>query len=406
MELDVIMPRLGLTMEEGTLVRWLKKAGEPVKAGEVIFEVETDKSIQEVESPRDGYLLEILVEEGSIVPVATPVARLSSPPVIASALREGISPSPAAPDSSFTPLPGAKPGNSSSEPLPAQPPSSPGPERSRPFVSWRARRLARESGIDLGALGPGSGPQGRIIERDIQRAIGWKDLSEPDEWIELTHLQRVTSERMQQSFSSVPHFYLSVEVNAESLLKLRQEQLALVQQAYAVRLTLSDILVKIAAQALMKHPRANASWMDGKLRLNRAIHIGLATAVPHGLLVPVIHHADRKSMGEIAQVRERLTHQAQHGKLAPDELSGGSFTLTNLGMYGIDQFQAIINPPQSVILAVGRIKERPWAENGQLVLKPVFFITLSCDHRVLDGVSGAAFLADLVKLVEAPDSPA
>ena len=394
MELDVIMPKLGLTMEEGLLVRWLIKTGQPVQAGQVIFEVETDKSVQEVEAPAAGYLCEILVAEGATVPVATPVARIST----------------------TAPGPVQEPGRRAAESSPPPAHSGPAPTASdrrtvelqadpgRPFVSWRAKRVAAQLGLDLGALAPGSGPHGRIIERDVRRAAAHLDEGDQADLLELTHLQRVTAGRMAGSFSETPHFYLTVDVNARRLLELRQEQLPLVQQAYGVRLTLSDILVKIAALSLLKHPRANASWSDGKLRLNRAVNIGLATAGPGGLLVPVIHHANQKSLGEIAQLRAHLTGKAQQGRLHLDEMSGGSFTLSNLGMYGVDQFQAIINPPQSVILAVGRIKERPVGENGQVVLKPVFFITLSCDHRVLDGVAGAAFLGDLVRLIEDPSS--
>lgn len=400
MEVDVIMPRLGLTMEEGMVVRWLKKVGQPVKAGEVIFEVETDKSIQEVESPADGYLSEILFGEGSIVPVAMPVARISnelSPAPVILPLLDGKNPGP----ENFPPEPAVL----SSAPVNKEcyeDHQAEKADRGRIFVSWRAKKAAAQIGLDLGLVGTGSGPQGRIIEKDVQQAADRLGKGQVGEWIELTHVQRITAGRMRQSFSEVPHFYLTVDVNAGPLLELRQEQMTQVQEIYGVRLTISDILVKIAAVSLLDHPRLNASWVDGKLRLHRAANIGLATAGPAGLLVPVIPDAGSKTLGEIAQVRSMLTLKARQGRLEPDEMSGGSFTLSNLGMYGIDQFQAIINPPQSAILSAGRIKERPVGENGQVVLKPVFFLTLSCDHRVLDGVFGAAFLGDLVALVENP----
>jgi pyruvate dehydrogenase E2 component (dihydrolipoamide acetyltransferase) len=403
MEFDVIMPKLGLTMEEGTLVRWFKKAGEVVKAGEVIFEVETDKSIQEVESPGSGTLSAILVGEGDCVPVATLVARITR--------GEGCHPSansPLAQDASHgsTAIPAAPEGKT---PLPEIYPETSGKggnvvahKNARRFVSWRARKAARETGLDLDEIGTGSGPGGRIIESDVMEAAARHMESKNEAWLDLTHVQRIAAERMVASFSKVPHFYLTVEVNAEHLLKLRDDLLPGVQTTFGIRLSISDMLVKITAAALERHPRANASWEDGKLRLNGAIHIGLATATPFGLVVPVIRHANLRSTGEIAQTRSRLTSKAQQGVLEPDEMSGGSFTLTNLGMYGIDQFQAIINPPQSVILAVGRIKERPVGEDGQVVLKPIFFLTLSCDHRVLDGAGGAAFLQEVVGLIEKP----
>jgi pyruvate dehydrogenase E2 component (dihydrolipoamide acetyltransferase) len=402
MELDVIMPKLGLTMEEGILVRWLKKAGEPVKAGEVIFEVETDKSIQEVESPGDGYLSEILVGEGSTVPVAMPVARISSK-------EESRSPAVPAlhelkgPEGEGERLP-ARNAPAISEPLLSVRDGRIQPQVSKRFVSWRAKKVARELGVDLEELGYGSGPQGRIVERDVREAFARIHEDEEDEWVEFTHVQSITAQRMVQSIREVPHFYLTVDVNAEHILKLRQDLLQQVQEIYGIKLTISDILVKIAALSLLNHPRANASWMDGRLRVKRAINIGLAAASPNGLLVPVIHQADRLTLGEVAQVRSKLTLKVQKGRLDPEDMRAGSFTLSNLGMYGIDQFQAIINPPQSVILAVGRIKERPVGIEGQVVLKPVFTLTLSCDHRVLDGVSGAAFLGDIARLIENPTS--
>jgi pyruvate dehydrogenase E2 component (dihydrolipoamide acetyltransferase) len=403
MEFDVIMPKLGLTMEEGTLVRWFKKAGEAVKAGEVIFEVETDKSIQEVESPASGTLSAILVGEGDCVPVATRVARITSGEgghiaasgQLAQDASHGVTADPAA-SKGTAPLPritletSEKGGNVVAH------------KNARRFVSWRARKAAQESGLDLDEIGTGSGPGGRIIESDVMEAAARHTESKTEEWIDLTRVQRIAAERMVASFSTVPHFYLTVEVNAEHLLKLRDDLLFGVQTAFGIRLSISDMLIKIAAAALELHPRANASWEDGKLRLNGAIHVGLATATPFGLVVPVIRHANLRSTGEIAQIRSRLTSKAQQGVLEPDEMSDGSFTLTNLGMYGIDQFQAIINPPQSVILAVGRIKERAVGEDGQVVLKPIFFLTLSCDHRVLDGAGGAAFLQEVVGLIEKP----
>jgi pyruvate dehydrogenase E2 component (dihydrolipoamide acetyltransferase) len=402
MELDVIMPKLGLTMEEGLLVRWLKKSGDFVKAGEVIFEVETDKSIQEVESPGDGTLSEILVAEGSAVPVATLVARISSeeshppaiPPFIVVKSQEPESLSSVAEPIISTPIQAER----------QQDQQGGSRNGGRRFISWRAKRVARELGVDLKLMGPGSGPEGRIIEREVQEAAIRLNEDQKREVIELAPVQRKTAGRMAQSFSEVPHFYLTVEVNAERLLDLHQVLLPGVQEAYGVRLTLSDILVKITAVSLVKHPRANASWNDGNLRLNEEIDIGFATASPSGLLVPVIRHANLKSIGEIAAIRAALITKAQNATLGPDEMIGGSFTLTNLGMYGIDQFQAMIDPPQSVILAVGRIKERPVGENGQVVLKPVFTLTLSCDHRVLNEFSGAAFLRDLMGYIECPIS--
>jgi len=412
MPFEVIMPKLGLTMTEGTIARWLKQVGDRVEPGEPLFEVETDKVTLEVEAEVSGVLSQILVSEGETVPVTEKVALIATtgerfpkaeaPPAMPRATpvarrlaqAHGIE---------LNRLTGTGPkGEITAQDVRRAAETKAQPRQPRIRASWRARRLAREQGIDLAQLAPGRGPEGRIVEKDVLEALAARRVEPSAEWVELTRAQRITAERMSQSFRTVPHFYLTVEAQAEHLLDLRQRLLPVVEQKVGVRLTLSDILVRIVAIALREHPRLNAAWEDGRVRLNHEVNVGLATATEGGLLVPVIRQADRKSLSEIAAERATLVAKAEEGRLTLDEISGGTFTLTNLGMYGIDQFQAIINPPQSGILAVGRVKERPVGVDGQLALKPTVFLTLSCDHRVLDGTMAAAFLQRVVELIEEP----
>lgn len=407
MPVEVIMPKLGLTMAEGTIARWLKRVGDRVEPGEPLFEVQTDKVTMEVEAEVGGVLHQILVPEGEMVPVTRTVAFIATPdeapsrplpkatPVAERMAREhGVD---------LGRLQGTGPrGQITARDVRRALEAQREPRRPLVRASWRARRLAREHGINLAELAPGRGPEGRIVEKDVLEALAAREAAPAGEWLELTPVQRVAAERMAQSFSTVPHFYLTVEAQAEHLLDLRERLLPMVEGRTGVRLTLSDILIKIVAMALREHPRANGVWEEGRVRLNREVNVGLATATKEGLIVPVIRQADRKSLSEIAAERASLTAKAQEGRLTLDEISGATFTLTNLGMYGVDQFHAIINPPQSAILAVGRVKERPVGVDGQLTLKPTVFLTFSCDHRALDGAVAAAFLQRVVELIEEP----
>jgi len=274
-------------------------------------------------------------------------------------------------------------------------------EKSAPAVvervkaSPRARRLAQEQGVDLSQV-QGSGPQGRITERDLLDFLDAQEL--------LTPVQRLTAQRMTESFTSTPHFYLTIEAKATKLVELRERLLPIVEEKAGVRLTFTDILIILVAKVLRDHPLANASWEKGRIRIWKEINIGLATAVEEGLIVPVIKKADEKGLAQVAIERKELADKAAQGKLSLEELEGGTFTLTNLGMFGVDEFGAIINPPQSTILAVGRIAERPVVEEGEVVARPTIRLTLSLDHRVLDGAEGARFLSDLKTLMEEPEN--
>ena len=295
-----------------------------------------------------------------------------------------------------------------------------------------ARKLAEKLGVDLKKV-RGTGPAGRVVEEDVRRLAASAGataaavapasptlethvphpesvVSRPvtaaagvnDTRIELRGIRKVVAERMTQSFSSAPHFYLTVEVDATALVSLRRQILSSIQKRYQIEPTITDLLIKASAMALREQPSANAAWADGAIRINSNVNVSVAVAVNDGLVVPVIPDADRLTLGQIAQERSTLVEKAREGQLTLPDLEGGSFTLSNLGMFGIDQFQAILNPPQATILAVGRIKDRPVAVDGQLAIRPTMFMTLSVDHRLLDGASAARFLQRFVQLVENP----
>jgi pyruvate dehydrogenase E2 component (dihydrolipoamide acetyltransferase) len=457
MPTDIIMPRLGLTMEEGTIVRWHASAGERVAQGQTLLEVETDKVTVEVEAPATGVMGTLLISEGQKVPVGTLLGEIAAEDeILRSAQNDSAPPNEvsAPPRSRVSPLarrmaeqagvdvtsfaPDGPGGRITAGDVKAAlgsnlaPRSEPALASGRPriFSSPRARRQARVLGIDWRAL-PGTGPRGRVIERDVLRSAGASRSIPPVRveevrWETPTAAQRIAAERMTASFGSAPHFYLEVEVQADALLELRARLLPAVERKASVQLTLTDLLVRIAGAALAEHPRANAFWADGRIGLHERANVGIAVATAAstpfstgastplskgasagldtnaGLVVPVLHDVDRKPLAQIAAERSALVERARTGKLSPDDLTGGTFTLTNLGMYRVDSFQAILNPPQSAILAVGRIVERPVAIGGQLAVRRTVVLSLSCDHRVLDGVLGAQFLGRVAELIEEP----
>jgi pyruvate dehydrogenase E2 component (dihydrolipoamide acetyltransferase) len=417
MATEIVMPQLGLTMTEGTVVKWLKQEGEEVKKGEPLLEVETDKVVQEVNSLDEGVLSRIVVGEGEPVPVGTVIALMSAPG------ETGV-PTPLA-----RPEPAARPAGlvvSADTPDTGNGKPSEGLVRASPI----AKNLAAKLGIDLKTL-RGSGPMGRILEGDVRRAAEARTSvptvepsvqrpAEPSapaeparapvslpstvegERVELKGIRKVVAERMSLSFSTAPHFYLTAEVDAAALVALRAQLLPAVQKRLGVDMTVTDLLVKACALALRDHPYANASWRDGAIQKNRDVNVGVAIALEEGLVVPVVQGADRLSFGQIARRRSELVSRGRGGQLTLAELEGGTFTLTNLGMFGVDQFQAIVNPPQAAILAVGRIKDRIVAVDGQATVRPIMTVTLSVDHRILDGAAAARFLARVVELLENP----
>jgi pyruvate dehydrogenase E2 component (dihydrolipoamide acetyltransferase) len=410
-------------MEEGTVVRWLAAEGEDVTQGEPVLEVQTDKVVVEVEAPATGKMGTPLVSEDETVPVGTLLAQIyaageakAAPPRVTPLARRMAEQ--AGVDAS-TLAPASRGGRITAEDVrrrAAAQQSAPG----RVFSSPRARKRARELGVAWREM-TGSGPRNRVIERDIMSAAAALQppapvptppqpvtIPQPEavRWETPGAVQRITGERMAASFSTAPHFYLTAEVIASQLLDARERLLPIVERRAGVRLTVTDLLLRICAVALAHHPYANAFWHDGRIAINGEVNIGLAVAsgegAAAGLVVPVLRGADRKTLSQIATERADLVERARAGKLRPDDLMGGTFTLTNLGMYRVDTFQAILLPPQSAILAVGRIAERAVVVDGQLAAQPTALLTLSCDHRVLDGAVAAAFLGELAELCEEP----
>ena len=418
---DVVMPALGMAQETGTLIRWLKAPGVLVTRGEPLMEIETDKATVEIEAPADGILADVTAQPGDVIPVGHRIAIIVAPgesnPITSAAQASPKSsprasrpeqPSPVA----ASPLAARiaaehnldlaeiKPGGGrvqKEDVLAFLAGRQPAPNDDRVLASPKARRLAQERGLALAAI-PGSGPNGAVLAADVLAARPLAPEPSPADATPVGRLWRIMAERVSQAWTSIPHFYLIREANASTLAAWRTSA----QARSPVKVTYSDLLVKLVAAALRRHPRLNASWQAGTLVPNLDINIGVAVAVEDGLVVPVIHRADELGVGALAERRAELVKKAQAGKLAPADLSGGTFTLSNLGMYGVDAFNAIVHPPQAAILAVGRIADRVVALAGQPVVQPMLTLSLSCDHRVVDGARAAQFLKTLAEMVEAP----
>jgi pyruvate dehydrogenase E2 component (dihydrolipoamide acetyltransferase) len=401
----IIMPKMGDAMEEGTLVRWLKQEGEPVKEGEPIAEIATDKATIELEAPASGILRGIRVQEGATVPINTPLAYIltEGETLPEESKRDGATPAPAAAPQVVAPP---------SEVKAAYAPAA----EERIKASPLARKIAQEHGIDLRLL-QGTGPQGRIVERDVLAylekmrppapapvaappvpptpAPAGAARTEP-----LNRLRQITAQRTTEAKQTIPHFYLTMEIDMEEALALRAKLNSLEE---SFRISVNDMIVKACAVALEKHPIVNASYREGQLVYPDGIHIGIAVASEEGLLVAVVRHCEGTSLRRIAQEAQTLVQKAREGKLLPDEMTGNTFTVSNLGMFDIDEFSAIINPPASAILAVGAVKKVPVVlEDGSIQPRARMKVTLSCDHRVLDGATGARFLQELKRVLENP----
>ena len=379
MATDVIMPALGVAQETGKVLRWLRSEGDEVEQGAPLMEVETDKVTVEIEAPASGTLAGVRFSEGSDVPVGNVVAViLAAGEEVPAELPVAAAREPAAP----APTPAAAPAESDGR---KQRPR-------RPLASPKARRIAAARGVDLGALS-GSGPRGAVLAADVEA------LEAPPAAPAAGALWQRMAERTTQSWQTAPHFYLSRDVDAARLETWRGT--ARRRPAYE-RLTHTDLLVKIVGAALARHPRVNATWRDGEIVSNADVNVGIAVALDDGLIVPVIHRADKLELHEIVERRTALVESARSGGLRPDDVSGGTFTISNLGMFGVDAFAAILNAQQAAILAVGRIDDRIVPVNGRPEVKPMCTFTLSFDHRVVDGARGAQFLETLAELVEEP----
>jgi pyruvate dehydrogenase E2 component (dihydrolipoamide acetyltransferase) len=415
------MPTLSPTMTEGKITKWLKKEGDKVSSAEAIAEVETDKSNLEIESYEDGYVLKILVKEGQSVPVGAPIAYVGEKGEKVSA----ESPAPPGPAQASAPPAAPAPSEvkrASAPPTPKAPPQSGGqvvPLRREEAVEGEvrlrasplAKRMARDQGLDLLAL-QGSGPQGRIIKRDIEAAISEGATARksapirapqlqferrPPETLPLSSMRRVIAARLSEVKPGVPHFYLSVEIEMDEAMKIRQEA-----QSVEAKVSVNDIVVKAAAIALRRVPKVNVSLQGDRVVQYGTADVGIAVAIDEGLITPIIRDADMKGLATLSAEARDLAERARKRSLKPEEYTGGSITVSNLGMFGIDWFVAVINPPQAAILAVGAVSERPVARNGQVAVRQMMSATLSGDHRIIDGALGAQYLRELKALLEHP----
>jgi pyruvate dehydrogenase E2 component (dihydrolipoamide acetyltransferase) len=415
---DIAMPRLSDSMEEGTIIKWLKAEGEEVARGDELVEIETDKATMTYEADTDG-VLQILAAEGDTLPVGELIARLDGAGESAAqpAGDEEAPPTPAevGPEEEAPPPP-PEPGP---QPAPqAAPPSVPEPARDggeRVKASPIARRMAREKGLDLSSLS-GTGPGGRIVRADVESAAPAEAAApapapepvgapEPaptgrgeSQLVELSRTQQLIARRMAESKATVPDFILNMDIDMEAAVAMRAQ----LKEVTDVVPSFNDMVVKACALALREFPRANGSYKDGRFELHGRINVGVAVAAQDALIVPTIFDADRKSLGEIARVARELAAKVRDGKIAPPELSGGTFTVSNLGMYGITSFTAVINPPQAAILAVGAIEQRPAVVDGEIRPRHRMAVSLACDHRILYGADAAQFLARVRDLLEQP----
>jgi pyruvate dehydrogenase E2 component (dihydrolipoamide acetyltransferase) len=433
MATEVKLPRLGQGMESGTIVRWLKTEGDAVSKGEPLYELDTDKVTQEVEADSDGVLLKIVISDGE-VDVGTTVGIIGAQDEDVSALladaQGGNGDAPAAAASEAPTAEDATPPQAEQQPAPppsdtesqAEPsdtesqaePSAPSEateapparaEGERVKASPLARRIARERGVDLSLIS-GTGPEGRVIAEDVEKAAVQPaapsaPAAAPEfEVVELTSTRKTIARRLTEAWQA-PVFQLTVTADATELVATRERMVELMRES-DTKPTVSDVLTRLVASALVRHPPVNANFVDGKLHRFSAANVGLAVAAPAGLVVPVIRDADRKSVQQIAADRADIVSRARDGKLALVDLEGGTFTISNLGMYGIEQFIAVLNPPQVAILAVGSIEDRPTAIDGDFAIVPTMAMTLTCDHRAIDGSEGAEFLRGVKAYVESP----
>jgi len=396
------MPALSSTMKQGTVVKWHKSEGDSIKKGEVLFEVETDKVNVEVESFVSGFLRKIIIDKGIEVPIRSPIA------IIADTMDEDISDVlEAAPSFSFP----------EADETPEAATERPGSQMTKIKISPLAKRIAEEKGIDIRTV-KGSGPGGRITRKDIEAASegptkvaapmvetvkeqGLSKTTEEYEDIPLTKMRKVTAERLQHSKVTAPHFYVDMTADGTEIIRLKA-LLDKEREKLKAKVSLNDIVIKAVARALKEFPMVNASFLEDHIRIYRSINIGVAVAMDEGLVVPVLRNADQKSISEISREVRELADRARSRKLLPHEYSGGTFTITNLGMFGVEGFHPIINPPESAILAVGSVIRKPVVIEEEVIIRPCLKLSLAVDHRVIDGALAAQFLSRIKELVETP----
>jgi pyruvate dehydrogenase E2 component (dihydrolipoamide acetyltransferase) len=420
---DVVMPRLSDSMEEGTVLRWLKGVGDQVSVGDELVEIETDKANMVYESDLDGTIVEVLAQEGDTLEVGEPIARVGDASEVVTGNGDG-----GAPREKATPAPEPTPPPEAPAPTAT---AAPSPDVAAPAGDGRikaspiAKRIAADRGLDLHGLS-GSGPGGRIVKADVERALDsgaaapaaapvaapagpTPGVSEKPETakgqvevVELTKLQQTVARRMAESKATAPHFYLQAEIDMTSAVEGRARLKASAKEGEVVP-TFNDMVVKACALALREFPRANGAYRDGRIELYSRINIGVAVAAQDALVVPTVFDADQKGLRRIATESRTLASRVRDGQITPPELSGGTFTVSNLGMYGISNFHAVINTPQAGILAVGEVKAKPVvSESGEIEARQLMGVTLACDHRILYGADGAEFLARVRGLLEEP----
>ncbi len=433
---EIVMPRLSDSMEEGTILTWMKQVGDEIAVGEEIVEIETDKANMAYESDVAGTLTEILAQEGETLPIGSPIARVGDsgegqggraagpvaagdppPPAVAKA-SSGVVPPTAPPTAEAEQASTGSNGGGDSQEVQDRAGDavgdSSGAERVK--ASPVARRIAKEKGIDLSSIS-GSGPGGRIVKKDVKKAAA-SAVEAPAEapapapespetakgqvaYEDLSKLQSTIARRMSESKATAPHFYLEAEIDMSRAVEARARLKETAGEGEGVP-SFNDMVVKACALALREHPRANGAYRDGRFELYSRVNVGIAVAAEDVLVVPTVFDADRKGLRQIATESRALARKVRDGQITPPELSGGTFSVSNLGMYGIDNFSAVINPPQAAILAVGAIKERPAVRDGEIVPAHLLGVTLACDHRILYGAPAAEFLARVRALLEEP----
>ena len=441
MATQVVMPKLSPTMEEGQVARWLKKEGDKVSMGEPLAEIDTDKATMEMQALSAGVLRKVLVQEGESAPLGQPIAIIGEPdediselmksaPASAAAKEESEAPA-KAPESEAAPAKErsgdaaeretADDDERKTESMRPQPTDGQRPAGGRMLISPIAARMAAEAGVDLAAV-QGSGPGGRIIKRDIEDAMKQpkaakgggprlKPLAmpkgqpgatyEPSAYRDepLSEMRRTIARRLVTSLGPVPHFFLTTEIEMDRAADMRQQINALYPEA---KVSINDVIIKVAAVALIQHPQVNASFQDKTVRFYEHADIGVAVATENGLITPVIRSADLKSITDIATEVRELAGRARARKLKPEEYLGATFSISNLGMFGIVEFTAVINPPEAAILAIGAMAEKPVARDGEIKIRQMMRVTMSCDHRVVDGAVGAQFLQTFKQILENP----
>jgi pyruvate dehydrogenase E2 component (dihydrolipoamide acetyltransferase) len=405
---EIIMPKMGDAMTEGRILRWMKQPGDAVKKGEPVAEIETDKVNVEIEAEDEGTLSRVLVPAGEIAAVGAPIALIGSQnDVVPAGVDTGRGSGPAAPPSGPIEEGRAAPAKTAGT---AVAPSDAGPVRASPL----ARRLADTHGIALNAI-TGTGPDGRITKEDVEAAVAARAAKTPAapaaaslappagegaREVPLTRMRQTIARRMTESKLHVPHIYLTVSIAMDAALALRKQLND--GQPDAGKISVNDMVVKAAATALAAFPSLNASFADAATRYHADVNISIGIALPDGLIAPTLYHCDRKTLWEIAADSKALAERARAGHLRPEDLTGGTFTISNLGMFGVEVFSAIINPPQAAILAVGAARPQPVVRDGTVTVATMMQVTASADHRVTDGAEVARFLAELKRLLETP----